>query len=165
MRQAGINGVADIPMIERIKVQQFILDRFIDNIQRAPRPSITDRTPLDMIGYMLGEVTMHNTPQELHEPIQTYVDNCINAAERYFDMALIVRPLPNYKVQDSRPPLNPAYQTMVQFIIEGAGQNATQLYGGIIQTTDFEERCEATCGAIKRRLADLVRHKYGLTSH
>jgi predicted ATPase len=150
MRECGINGVADIPLIERIQVQNFILDRFCADVKKAPKRSICDRTPLDMIGYMLGEVTMHNTPADLHGPISNYVDRCLKATEQHFDLVLFVRPLPLFVVEEGKPPENKAYQTLVQYIIEGASQNLNTICG-VVEGDKLDDRIEAVCGAIEDR--------------
>jgi hypothetical protein len=156
MKECGIDGVRDVPLADRITLQEFILDKFIDAIKAAPRPAICDRTPLDMIGYMLGELTMHNTPVELHEQIQFYAERCLVETTLHFDTVLTLRPLPDYAVEAGKPPFNRAYQSMVQFIIEGACSQSDYLHAGVISATNFERRLELACGVLSARRADLA---------
>jgi hypothetical protein len=164
-KAAGINIVGDLSIAERLTAQELILDKFIEGVKAAPRPAICDRCPLDMIGYMLAEVTMHNTPLELHQRIQDYVEKCLAMATLHFDMVLMLRPLPTYKVDPDKPPPNVAYQSAVQYAIEGAAQQAADLHSGVVLTTNFEGRVEAVSNAIKTRLEQLVEETRSLTRH
>jgi hypothetical protein len=119
-RELGVSEVDNLPIAERVKVQEHILKRYLELLDQAPRPCITDRTPLDMIGYMLGEVTMHNTTPEEGELINGYVNQCLEATKTHFGAIMITRPFDSYKPDPKSPPPNLAYQRLVQFIIEGA---------------------------------------------
>jgi hypothetical protein len=141
MRAHGIDVVGDIPLHQRIGAQEFLLDKFIENIAWAKRPMITDRTPLDMIGYMLGEVTMHNTDRELAERIDAYVVKCLQATLKHFDTIILVRPLTLYTVDPKSPLPNLAFQSLIQFIIEGAARQVDHIvYAHTLVTSDFQRR-------------------------
>ena len=141
MRAHGINAVGDIPLGERIAAQEFLLDKFLENLKSAPRPMITDRTPLDMIGYMLGEVTMHNTDIELGKRINAYAIKCLEATVNHFDTVIIVRPLKLYVVDPKSPPPNAAFQALVQFIIEGAARQVDDIiFVHTLTGSDFQLR-------------------------
>jgi len=165
MREFGINPVGDVPLGERIKAQEFLLEKSCDALRQAPRPAITDRTPLDFIAYMLGEVTMHNTAEEFHEPIQTYVKNCLAAAEKYFDMILIVRPLLTYKAADDKPPPNRAYQSAIQYLIEGAAQNIPNIVVGLLPALDLTERVDNCSVAFSTHLEEVAAETACWTKH
>jgi predicted ATPase len=159
MREFGIDPVSDVPLFQRLEAQELLLTKFMDAIKAAPRPAVCDRTPLDMIGYMLGEVTMHNLPVELHDRVQSYVDRCITETERHFDMVVAVRPLPHYKADPTKPPPNRAYQSAVQFLIEGACMNTDNLHSACMTFTDLEERADAACTMFAERVEDLLAEK------
>jgi hypothetical protein len=152
-------------MGDRLRLQEFILEKFMDRVKAAPRPAISDRTPLDMIGYMLAEVTMHNTPIEFHDQIQRYVDKCLAETVLHFDMILMLRPLPIFEVDPTKPPPNRAYQSAVQFLIEGAGQQSDHLCSGVIVTTDLQRRVDATCCALEARQCAMVEAMRGIKIH
>ncbi|CAN0470801.1 unnamed protein product, partial [Phaeothamnion confervicola] len=120
MKEAGVDGVADLPIPQRIAAQEFLLKRFVAELAKAPRPAITDRTPLDMIAYTLGEVTMHNTDAATGRRIYAHVQHCLDETARHFETIFVVRPLPQFDADPSKPPDNQAYQWETQFLIEGA---------------------------------------------
>lgn len=158
MREAGINAVGDVPPEQRIEAQEFLLRRFLSDLKKAPAPLLTDRTPLDMIGYCLGEVTMHNTTPEQGARINNYVDACINATITHFDTIIIVGPLKGaYTVDPKSPPPNLGYQRLVQMIIEGAAAQVSHTIGcELITTTDLTERRSYAVELLHERQTQLV---------
>jgi hypothetical protein len=157
-KELNINAVGDLPVAERVKVQEHILKRYceeIDKIGRDRMPAITDRTPLDMIGYMLGEVTMHSTTPEDGKLIAHYVDRCLAATLRHFDTIIVLRPLPTYTADPKSPPESLAYQWQNQMIVEGALAQLNQmpLQQARLLTVDLEQRAECTQELILERLA------------
>jgi AAA domain len=157
MKEGGFDGLRDLPMEVRIEAQEWLLKRYLEEIAKAPGTFITDRTPLDFIGYATAEVTMHNTPDlDLADRIADYCSNCLEATARHFDMIILVRPLELYEVDPKRPPLNRAYQWSVQYIIEGAMQQvAREVIQGTLITEDLEERINCSCEEIGKRLEAL----------
>lgn len=157
VKELGMNAVGDLPMEQRIEAQEFLLKRYRQDLANAPRPLVTDRTPLDMIGYMLGEVTMHNTSAAVGERIQAYVDDCISATITHFDTVLIVGPLTAYAVEDGKPPLNRAYQSLVQCLIEGSARQVSRLVNLYrIEASDFEQRRLIAIETLRERMEELA---------
>lgn len=154
MKEAGVDPVSNISIETRIEAQEKLLAAYCQEISQYKSWFITDRTPLDMIGYTLGEVSMHNTSAELGDRIDVYVKACVEATKRNFLGLLVLRPLPHYEVADGKPPLNLAYQTHLQFIVEGAVLR-TGLTHGRVASTDFETRL-AFGERFFNQIADLV---------
>ena len=164
-REYGVNAVGDLLMLERIMLQEYILKRFVEEIHKAPRPAITDRTPLDILAYMLGEVTMHNTAPEFHERIKKYADQCLLETTRHFDLILALRPLPVYLADPDKPPLNRAYQSMVQMLIEGAAQNVDGVVCGVVTATTLDARIVAACTVFSDHMETLNEQRRRRTTH
>jgi hypothetical protein len=155
MQAAGVDPVGDLTLEERLPAQWKLLTQYLHDISILPRPFITDRSPLDMIAYMLGEVTMHNTSAEFGQEIDEYVNACVVATRNNFDSIIILRPLPTYAAADGKPPPNPAYQWQSQMIMEGAYNLIRASVNGLIvpvDAYDFEYRC----GIISKFLLDRV---------
>ena len=85
MQEIGFNPVADLPIEDRLKAQKHLLMRYVEEIKAIKGAFITDRSPLDFIGYTLGEVTMHNTDLEVGNAIIDYIDACVRVANTHFD--------------------------------------------------------------------------------
>jgi AAA domain len=167
MKEAGINAVGDVPMEARIEAQEFLLQRYLQNLSKAPRPIITDRTPLDMVGYCLGEVTMHNTTPELGMRIDNYVHTCLCATLEYFDTVIVVGQLPTeYAVDPTKPPPNLGYQTLVQLLIEGAAvQINHSMYIEWLDASDLQERRNGSKEILMGRMAQLTEHAKQVSRH
>jgi len=166
MREAGIDAVGDVPMEQRIEAQEFLLRRFLQDLNKAPRPLISDRTPLDMIGYCLGEVTMHNTTPELGKRIDAYVKSCLEATKNYFDTIVILGPLPHYDVAPDKPPPNAAYQRLVQFLVEGAAcQVNPAIYCEWLYNSDFEERRDISNQIFCERITHIAQQSKLVRKH
>ncbi len=158
----GIDPVAPMSIGERIDMQTHVLDAYLDALNNAPRPLITDRTPIDMIGYMLAEVTMHQKPEPA---IDVYVGQCLMATETFFDTVMVCRPLPFYAVSANRPPPNLAYQACVQYIIEGALETADIGNVKTLITADLEERIYGCVEEIGFRLEEIAdEHRKAMAS-
>lgn len=166
MREAGINAVGDVPIEARIEAQEFLLKRYLKDLQWAARPLITDRTPLDMIGYMLGEITMHNTDAAIGARVQSYVEECLGAAITHFDTIIVVRPLLTYVEDPDKPPMNRAYQSLVQFIIEGAANLCEgALFVNTIDVEDLAVRRNASKDILTNRMAELAEESRAVRRH
>jgi hypothetical protein len=166
MKEAGINAVGDVPIEQRMEAQEFLLTRYLKDLSLAPRPLVTDRTPLDMIGYMLGEVTMHNTTAEVGERVHAYWERCIEATVQHFDTIILVRPLDAYMADPKSPPLNLGYQTTVQMIIEGAAWAVTgAVYVETLFTTDLGARVDISKQFILDRMDEISRQSAAVRKH
>lgn len=147
------SAVDKMTLAERMNMQEAVLNEYLDRLYHMERPFITDRTPLDMIGYTLGEVTMNGPMDEiLALRINAYITRCIHVARSQFDAMIVLRPLPFYQVEPGKPQVNLAYQSAVQFIIEGAFERVNdQVEGLVLTATDFEERVEAATDFLSKR--------------
>lgn len=152
MREGGFEAVADMPIEQRIAAQEYLLSRHIEDLQNLPRPCIVDRTPLDMIGYMLGEVTMNNTPVELGERVDRYVTHCLKIADLYYDTIVMLRPLGTYEADPTKPPPNSAYQWEHQFLVEGSAKFLRHVAVGHCASEDLEVRVRACMNLFNKRL-------------
>ncbi|MCK1543342.1 hypothetical protein IVB12_15610 [Bradyrhizobium sp. 179] len=166
MREAGINAVGDVPLEARVEAQEFLLKRYLKDLQWAPRPLITDRTPLDMIGYMLGEITMHNTDAVLGRRIQNYVEECLGATMIHFDTIIVVRPLTTYVEDPDKPPMNRAYQSLVQFIIEGSANLCEEaIFVNHIDIQELAERRRISNEILTERMSELAQASQAALRH
>jgi predicted ATPase len=157
MNDMGIDPVSQFESIEaRIDAQERLLAHYIVELSQVPRPFITDRTPLDMAAYAMGEVTMLNTTQAQGARIAAYVQICKEKTKDLFDAVAILRPLPFYESKSTRPPPNAAYQQQTQTLIEGfISQTAEKnpLAYAVVYATDLERRTQVTVEFLTERIA------------
>lgn len=124
MQEAGFNPVSVMDIETRIKAQEHLLDAYLRLLDRQPPNFVTDRTPIDMLAYTLGEVTMHNTTEEQGERIAAYCDRCVAAAESRFALVIVTEPLKTYEARPDKPPPSKAYQALIHTIICGSLRNS-----------------------------------------
>jgi nicotinamide riboside kinase len=128
---------------ERLSVQEAILDQHEADIRRAPaRGWVTDRTPLDMAAYVLGDAAIVEEGQQ--KRALDYVRRCVEATNRHFGFLMLVQPGIPYINDGSRPPPN---------MVVAERMNAT-LWGLAMQ-----KEVNVACGFIYRETLDLERRK------
>jgi hypothetical protein len=155
MRAAGYDGVADLSVEDRMTAQERLLDAALAFYDTLPRPVITDRTPLDMIGYMLAEIGMHGTPPAIAERAMAYQLRALEATRIRFNCIIVLRPLPGYEADPTKPPENRAYQWHHQYIVEGAAMNLGVVDLYLLQTTTLDDRLARAGGFITRQMTEL----------
>lgn len=78
----------------RLMIQQIILDRFDVAYGKHAGNSkvITDRTPLDLLAYTLGDVSGQTLRPDQEALLRQYVNDCFDVANRRFSTILVVQP-------------------------------------------------------------------------
>jgi hypothetical protein len=158
-KRHGFNAVGDLTLSERIDLQEKLLDDHMQLLDETERPAILDRTPIDMIGYMMGEIYMHShkelTPEQIQR-VNNFALRCMWVTKRNYDCVFHLAPLPFYEAAQTRPAENTAYQKHTDLIMRGA---LSELSGAVSQcilnTTDLNERQEAIHDLIVQRLDTL----------
>jgi nicotinamide riboside kinase len=154
LRERGIDMVAITDPFERLQAQNTLLDLYLEKLKTAPRPAITDRTPLDMATYMLAEMGMHSDP-ELGNKVWEYVGRCVEETEKHFDTVFIVSPLPFYVVEPNKPKPNKAYQMHFHMLLRGILDATDNLCLFTIGTPDMERRVRLCGGYVQGRLEEM----------
>ncbi len=120
-RTLGYESVARMSVVERLTMQSRVLDLYEREIQLDAADRITDRTPLDMLAYLMAEVGMHAGLEDAaSRAVVAYRDRCIALTRDLFDDVFLLQALPVYVVADGKPSDDPAYQAHIQALIEGA---------------------------------------------
>jgi DNA polymerase III gamma/tau subunit len=135
---------------ERIKVQKIILGKHIEDI-KSGKNIVTDRTPIDMLAYTLGELTMNNAPEDVWAEFETYRQIALEATSRYYDIIFVTQPLPSYEQEAGKPKANLAYQWQIQYLIQGI-ISAKEIDIGMIATiltTDRKARLDAALSTFR----------------
>lgn len=162
-RKHGFDTVGLMPLKDRIKLQMHLLEDHIQMVARADRPLIVDRTPIDMIAYLMAELDMHSHKRLDKEEIETceaYVDLCLETTTKLYDYVFVLGQLDHYEIKESRPADNRAYQTHTQLIMLGA---MSRLWGqvnfSVVRQQGFEERTEYVHDVIVRRMDEISRER------
>lgn len=167
-KELGFDAVADLTLEERMKMQEAVLARYQAEINDLPRPCITDRTPLDMMAYMMAEVGMHSQlDPEMAARIVRYKDACIDIVARFFGCLVVCRPLPAYVFEVGKPPENVAFQWHIQMLIE-AGVDRAQFRGvciGYLNSFDLEVRALCASQLFESQLKDMQARRLAACCH
>lgn len=162
-RAAGFDPVAPMSFMERVACQMAILHGYTKQLREAPRPAITDRTPLDMAAYMLAETTMLSDPNA-GGAITKYVYDCCRLTAEQFDVVFLVNRLPGYTVEPGKPPANFAYQWKHELLLRGILSSAN-LESAVVATPDLDERVNLVTTVIGQRLEAIKEHLRDIRVH
>ncbi len=78
----------------RLMIQQIILERFDLAYAKHAGDSkvITDRTPLDLLAYTLGDVSGQTLRPDQEAVLQRYISDCFDVANKRFATVLVIQP-------------------------------------------------------------------------
>ena len=155
-KELGFNPVGSLSLEERIELQEGLLQYHNDLVNKLGRPVILDRTPIDLLAYMLAEVTMQahqGVSRQVMERIHAYADRCMASTHTHYDFIFLLCTLPEYEETPHRPALNPAYQRHTDMLMRGAlASMSHHLNYALINTPDPDTRLEYVTDMIERRV-------------
>jgi nicotinamide riboside kinase len=119
-RELGFDLSKEHSFAERLDHQEKILAR-IDTIygERAGEEIVTDRTPLDMIGYTMAEAHGDRVAAEDQARFARYVQACIDVTNRRFGVLLLVQPGIPIIAEEGKAQPNEAYIEHLNTLILG----------------------------------------------
>jgi hypothetical protein len=119
MTERGFDPAKDYPIVERLAIQNIILDGLDRFYSSHERDTVFDRTPLDAAAYMLADVRRENVETVLQKEITDYVARAIDITNRRFAMVLFVPPVLKLVHEEGKAPAEPAYVEHISQIISG----------------------------------------------
>lgn len=151
--------VANLSLTDRIKLQYGLLGEMAKLLEKAPKPCIIDRTPIDLIAYLYAEIGMHSLAgkqEEFVKGVDKFYDLCIDLAEEHLSIIYCLELLPNYETNAKRPPAGLAYQLHCQCLIKGALNDCKKIVSAVVPGVSTKERVELIRDHMLRSLADRV---------
>jgi len=163
-RRHGFDPVAPMSLTQRVALQKHLLEDHLEMIDGETRPLIVDRTPIDMLGYMLGEMHMQShqeLPGDVLNQVAKYAADCLEATVKHYDQVFVLSPLANYEVSGKRPAENPAYQLHTHFLMLGGVMQISQRINGfaIINETDLQFRLDTVHDTLTARMDQIETEK------
>lgn len=164
-RRHGFDAVGALSLPDRVKLQFHLLEDHLELIDKAPRPMITDRTPIDMVAYLLAEFDMHS-----HDTFEAN-DDTLHEVERYsflgrqttvfhYDHVFMLGRLMHYEADAKRPAVNPAYHRHTELIMKGLlAEVGTGCGYSILATERLDFRQDYVCEVISTRLDQHEEHR------
>lgn len=93
-RELGVDPAAPMDFGTRLTVQEQVLAR-VDALYgsyAAGEQLIADRTPIDMIGYLMADAVGHAVAPEHQARFDAYVQRCFDVANKRFSVMVLVQP-------------------------------------------------------------------------
>jgi len=161
--------VAPLNLNDRTVCQVELLTAMCKFLESLPHPCIIDRTPLDLLAYMLAEVHMHahiDASEILMGVINDYSLYCIGIAKRFLTVIYCLEPLPTYEVDSKRPAWNPAYHRHVQWLIKGVMAELSGFAPHFtVPAMSLEERTELVGNSISSHMDAIQKQREAAVLH
>lgn len=144
----GVDLKAPMTLKERLALQIAILEDHIEDTHTIIRPTILDRTPLDMLAYTYAEFGMAShldIDDSILEMVQRYATMCREHIVQNYSCLFTLRPLPDgvYEEGAFKPSPNPVYHAHFQAVLEGLLNDFhDQIPYITIKTPDHEQRVD-----------------------
>lgn len=116
-KECGLHPAQPMDFDTRLKVQYRILEACESDWQNADGAFITDRTPVDLMAYTLGDVQGETQVNE--SEFDRYLESCFAAANRFFDTLVIIQPGIPLEQAEGKAALNKAYIEHINSLIIG----------------------------------------------
>ncbi len=101
----------------RLQIQHQILDSAIKTWEQEPRIFVSDRTPIDMIAYTLGDI-LGKTDVDF-AALDEYINLCFAITNKFFGKLILVQPGIPLVYESGKAALNLAYIEHIHFLILG----------------------------------------------
>jgi hypothetical protein len=115
----GADPKKDYPLNERIEIQREILKDYEALLKKAPVKFITDRTPIDMMAYLLADIRRENVTDQQAGAFMQYMEDCFKVTNRQFTVLMVVQPGVPIKEHPGSAPANPAYMEHINTLCKG----------------------------------------------
>lgn len=149
----GFDPKVDYDFKIRMMIQNKILDAAEALWRKYPVEFITDRTPLDMLAYTMADVQRQNLDKDDEKLFMDYMKRCIESANRYFALLIVVQPGIPLVEAKGKAPNNIAYIEHLNTLIAGLLNDRRIETGRFIfnrETTDLDKRCDLINKALGR---------------
>lgn len=119
-RELGYDPSVTYDFVTRLGIQEEILKRLDREYAKyAGEQFITDRTPLDMIAYTLGDAIGDRAPEESFDRLNQYILDCYKCVNKRFGMILLIQPGIELKDAPGKAAMNRAYIEHLNSLIFG----------------------------------------------
>ncbi len=115
--QSGLHPAEPMDFKTRIWIQHQVIDA-AERVWQAEQGSfVTDRTPVDMIAYTLGDI--QGTTEADFNELKNYMDHCFEVTNKYFTRLAVIQPAIPLVFEKGKAKLNRAYMEHLNTVIMG----------------------------------------------
>lgn len=115
--QLGIDPAEPMDFKTRLFVQNHVLDAAEQIWQKSVTPFVSDRTPIDMIAYTLGDI--QGKTEVDFELLSQYIDRCFVSTNQFFQNLAIIQPGIPLVYEEGKAALNAAYIEHINVLVIG----------------------------------------------
>lgn len=153
-RELGYDPAVTYDFETRLTVQEEILKRIDAKLgEHAGQEFITDRTPLDMTAYLLGDAIGDRVPDKCQARVKQYVEDCFMSTNRRFGVVCLIQPGIPIKYEEGKAALNEAYIEHLNSLIFGLSVDERLMCHHYFMprlVVDMDRRLDALASAVKR---------------
>ena len=115
--QLGLDPAEPMDFQTRLFVQNHVLDAAEQVWQESVSPFISDRTPIDMIAYTLGDI--QGKTEVDFNLLSQYMDRCFASTNQFFQNLAIIQPGIPLVYEEGKAALNAAYIEHINVLVIG----------------------------------------------
>jgi hypothetical protein len=115
--ELGLDPAETMDFKTRLFVQNHVLDAAEKVWQDSPSPFVSDRTPIDMIAYTLGDI--HGNTEVDIDLLSKYIDRCFASTNKFFENLAIIQPGIPLVYEEGKAALNAAYIEHINILVIG----------------------------------------------
>lgn len=115
--QLGLDPAEPMDFTTRLFVQNHVLDAAEQVWQSSASPFISDRTPIDMIAYTLGDI-QGKTDVDI-DLLNQYINRCFASTNQFFQNLAIIQPGIPLVYEEGKAALNAAYIEHINILVIG----------------------------------------------
>ena len=115
--QLGLDPAEPLDFQTRLFVQNHVLDAAEQVWQESASPFISDRTPIDMIAYTLGDI-QGKTDVDFNL-LSQYIERCFASTNQFFQNLAIIQPGIPLVYEEGKAALNAAYIEHINVLVIG----------------------------------------------
>lgn len=116
-KESGLHPAQPMDFATRLNIQFRILDACESDWQAAGKNFITDRTPVDLMAYTMGDI--QGETQVSYPEFDRYIERCFHTANAFFDALVIIQPGIPLTEADGKAALNKAYIEHINSLVIG----------------------------------------------
>ncbi|MEP7342491.1 MAG: AAA family ATPase [Acidobacteriota bacterium] len=116
-KESGLHPAQPMDFATRLNIQFRILDACESDWQAAGGNFITDRTPVDLMAYTMGDI--QGETQASYPEFEHYIKRCFEVTNRVFDTLVIIQPGIPLAEAEGKAALNKAYIEHINSLVIG----------------------------------------------
>jgi hypothetical protein len=120
--ELGLDPAEPMDFKTRLFVQNHVLDAAEQVWQNSVSPFVSDRTPIDMIAYTLGDI--QGKTEVDFDLLNQYIDRCYTSTNQFFQNLAIIQAGIPLIYEQGKAALNPSYIEHINVLVIGLCQDS-----------------------------------------